>query len=38
MKFDAAWLMDLLNGAPGAEETADKLTACGFLVELRSRG
>jgi len=38
MKFDAAWLMDFLNGAPGAEETADRLTACGFLVELREEG
>ena len=38
MKFDAAWLMDLLEGAPGAEETTDRLTACGFLVELREEG
>jgi len=38
MKFDAAWLMDLLDGAPGAEETTDRLTACGFLVELREEG
>jgi phenylalanyl-tRNA synthetase beta chain len=38
MKFDAAWLMDLLNGAPGVDETTDKLTACGFLVELREEG
>ena len=38
MKFDAAWLLDLLDGAADAEETADKLTACGFLVELREEG
>jgi len=38
MKFDAAWLMDLLEGAPDADETTDKLTACGFLVELREEG
>lgn len=38
MKFDAAWLMDLLDGAPGVDETTDKLTACGFLVELREEG
>ncbi|MCU0303347.1 MAG: phenylalanine--tRNA ligase subunit beta [Thermoanaerobaculales bacterium] len=38
MKFDAAWLLDLLHGAPGAEEVADRLTACGFLVELREPG
>jgi phenylalanyl-tRNA synthetase beta chain len=38
MKFDAAWLMDLLDGAPGADETTDALTACGFLVELREPG
>jgi phenylalanyl-tRNA synthetase beta chain len=35
VKFDATWLMDLLRGAPGADEVADRLTACGFLVELR---
>ncbi len=38
MKFDAAWLMDHLDGAPGADETTDRLTACGFLVELREEG
>ena len=38
MNFDAAWLMDLLDGAPGADEISDKLTACGFLVELREEG
>ena len=38
MKFDAAWLLDLLDGAADTEETADKLTACGFLVELREEG
>jgi len=38
MKFDAAWLMDLLDGASSVDETTDKLTACGFLVELREEG
>ena len=38
MKFDAAWLMDLLDGAPAADEVVDRLTACGFLVELREPG
>ncbi len=38
MNFDAAWLMDLLTGAPGADEVADRLTASGFLVELREEG
>lgn len=38
MKFDAAWLMDHLDGAPGADETTGRLTACGFLVELREEG
>ena len=38
MNFDAAWLMELLDGAPGADELADRLTACGLLVELRSEG
>ena len=38
MKFDAAWLLDLLDGAAGPDETADALTACGFLVELREPG
>jgi len=38
MNFDAAWLMDLLSDAPGIDEVADALTACGFLVELREEG
>ncbi len=38
MKFDAAWLLDLLDDAAGPDETADALTACGFLVELREPG
>jgi len=38
MNFDAAWLMELLDGAPGADELSDRLTACGLLVELRSEG
>jgi len=38
MKFDAAWLMELVNDAPDADDIADRLTACGFLVELREAG
>ena len=38
MKFDAAWLMDFLEGAPGVDETTERLTASGFLVELREQG
>ena len=38
MNFDAAWLMALLDSPPGADEMTDKLTACGFLVELREEG
>jgi len=38
MKFDAAWMMDLLDDAPGVDEMTDRLTACGFLVELREEG
>ncbi len=38
MKFDAAWLMNLLDGAPDPDEVAESLTACGFLVELREAG
>jgi phenylalanyl-tRNA synthetase beta chain len=38
MNFDAAWLMDLLEGAPGADELAERLTASGLLVELRTQG
>jgi len=38
MKFDATWLASLLDGAPDGGLLADKLTACGFLVELREPG
>jgi phenylalanyl-tRNA synthetase beta chain len=38
MKFDAEWLVALLQDAPGLDELADRLTACGFLVELREPG
>ena len=38
MKFDAVWLMDFLEGAPGVDETTERLTASGFLVELREQG
>jgi len=38
MKFDAAWLMELVDDAPGADDIAGRLTACGFLVELREPG
>jgi len=35
MKFDLDWLTDNLENPPGADELADRLTACGFTVELR---
>ncbi len=35
MRFDAAWVHDLLEDAPGFDELALKLTACGFNVEVR---
>jgi len=35
MKFDLEWLMDHLDGAPDADTLADRLTACGLLVEVR---
>jgi phenylalanyl-tRNA synthetase beta chain len=38
MKFDSAWLFEMLEDAADADATADKLTACGFLVELREPG
>jgi phenylalanyl-tRNA synthetase beta chain len=38
MKFDAAWLMELVDDGPDADEIAARLTACGFLVELREPG
>ncbi len=38
MKFDSEWLLGLLEGAPGPDDVADRLTGCGFLVELREPG
>ena len=35
MKFDLGWLNDLLDGAPEADTLAERLTACGLLVETR---
>jgi phenylalanyl-tRNA synthetase beta chain len=35
MKFDLAWLNDLLDGAPDSDTLADRLTNCGCLVETR---
>ncbi|NOZ79786.1 MAG: phenylalanine--tRNA ligase subunit beta [Acidobacteria bacterium] len=35
MRFDAEWIRELLEGAPGRDELASKLTACGFNVEVR---
>jgi phenylalanyl-tRNA synthetase beta chain len=37
MKFDLGWLRELVNPAPGADDAAERLTACGFLVEVRDR-
>jgi phenylalanyl-tRNA synthetase beta chain len=37
MKFDLSWLSELLDPAPAADTLADRLTACGFLVETRDR-
>ncbi len=38
MKFDSTWLIDHLDGEPDPEKLTDRLTDCGFLVELRERG
>jgi len=35
MKFDLGWLTEILEDSPEADELADRLTACGFLVEIR---
>ncbi len=35
MKFDLGWLTDHLENGPDADQLADRLTACGFLVETR---
>ena len=37
MKFDLGWLCELIDRAPDPDTIADRLTACGFLVELRER-
>jgi phenylalanyl-tRNA synthetase beta chain len=38
MKFDLGWLTELVDRAPEPDAIAERLTACGFLVELRERG
>jgi len=38
MKFDLDWLCELVDRAPDPDTVAERLTACGFLVELRERG
>lgn len=35
MRFDLGWLQELVDPAPGADAAAERLTACGFLVEVR---
>ncbi len=35
MRFDLAWLRDELEGAPAADVLAERLTDCGFNVEVR---
>jgi len=37
MKFDLGWLRELVDPAADADTIAERLTACGFLVELRER-
>jgi phenylalanyl-tRNA synthetase beta chain len=37
MKFDLGWLCELVDRAPDPDTVAERLTACGFLVELRER-
>jgi len=37
MRFDLAWLDELLDGAPEPDPLAERLTACGFNVEVRER-
>jgi phenylalanyl-tRNA synthetase beta chain len=38
MKFESQWLYELLDGAPPPDELSARLTASGFLVELREPG
>lgn len=38
MKFESQWLTELLDGAPAPDALAERLTDCGFLVELREPG
>jgi phenylalanyl-tRNA synthetase beta chain len=38
MKFDSTWLREHLEGSRDANLIADRLTACGCLVELREPG
>ena len=38
MKFDSQWLCEHLQDAPDEDRIADRLTACGCLVELREPG
>ena len=38
MKFDSQWLCEHLEDAPDEDLIADRLTACGCLVELREPG
>ncbi len=35
MRFDLSWLKEQLGGAPAGDVLAQRLTACGFNVELR---
>lgn len=35
MRFDRDWLLEHVDPAPAADEAADRLTAVGFMVELR---
>jgi len=35
MKFDLEWMQEYLRDPPGADEMAEALTHCGFLVETR---
>jgi phenylalanyl-tRNA synthetase beta chain len=38
MIFDSEWLIEYLDGAPDLDTLAERLTACGCLVELREPG
>ncbi len=38
MIFDSEWLIEHLDGAPDLDTVAERLTACGCLVELREPG